>query len=79
MSARALTAISEDEDAAIPETNALDRRGGRGPSPRTAEECAKLVETLRKQMFEAAKDLDFEKAAKLRDEVLRLEALALEL
>ena len=47
--------------------------------PRTVEEAEKLIADLRRKMFEAAKDLDFEKAATLRDEVLRLEALALEL
>ncbi|MCE9636929.1 MAG: excinuclease ABC subunit UvrB [Planctomycetes bacterium] len=47
--------------------------------PRTLEEAEKRIAELRKQMFEAAKDLDFEAAAKLRDEVLRMEALALEM
>jgi len=37
------------------------------------EEIPKLVEQLTKQMFEAARDLEFEKAAELRDRIRELE------
>jgi excinuclease ABC subunit B len=38
------------------------------------EEIPKLVEQLTKQMFEAARDLEFEKAAELRDRIRELES-----
>ena len=38
---------------------------------------AKDIEILKKQMLEAAADLDFEKAAKLRDELRKIESLKL--
>ncbi|MBU0459562.1 MAG: UvrB/UvrC motif-containing protein [Nanoarchaeota archaeon] len=34
-----------------------------------------LIEQLREQMHEAAKDLEFEKAASIRDEIAKLEKL----
>jgi excinuclease ABC subunit B len=34
-----------------------------------------LIEQLREQMREAAKDLEFEKAASLRDEIMKLEKM----
>ena len=37
------------------------------------EEIPKLIEELTKQMFEAARDLEFEKAAQLRDRIRELE------
>ena len=37
------------------------------------EERRDLINQLRKQMVEAAKDLEFERAAELRDEISRLE------
>ena len=40
-----------------------------------ASERAKLVKELRKQMLEAAKMLEFEKAAALRDEINKLRSL----
>jgi excinuclease ABC subunit B len=43
------------------------------------EKIPKLVKKLRKEMLEAAKKLDFEKAAELRDRVKRLEELELAL
>ncbi len=42
-----------------------------------AKDVPKKVARLRKQMFAAAKKLDFERAAKLRDEITRLEEGAL--
>ena len=40
------------------------------------ENMASMVEKLRKEMFAAAETLDFEKAAELRDKILRLEKKA---
>lgn len=40
-----------------------------------ANERAKLVKELRKQMLEAAKALEFEKAAAIRDEINKLRDL----
>lgn len=40
-----------------------------------AKERAKIVKELRKQMLEAAKNLEFEKAAMLRDEINKLRTL----
>lgn len=40
-----------------------------------ANERAKMVKELRKQMLEAAKALEFEKAAMLRDEIRKLKTL----
>ena len=45
----------------------------------TAKEIPKLVKKLRKEMLAAAKDLNFEKAALLRDRVKKLETLELAL
>ncbi|MBN1865894.1 UvrB/UvrC motif-containing protein, partial [Candidatus Sumerlaeota bacterium] len=36
------------------------------------------IETLRKEMFDAAENLEFERAASLRDEIFDLERLVLE-
>jgi excinuclease ABC subunit B len=36
---------------------------------RSVEDISKLIEKLRKEMFKAAKDLDFERAAELRDKI----------
>ena len=41
----------------------------------TKEQKEDLIEQLREQMRNAAKDLEFEKAASLRDEILRLEKM----
>ena len=34
-----------------------------------------LIDQIREQMHEAAKDLEFEKAASLRDEIMKLEKM----
>jgi excinuclease ABC subunit B len=39
------------------------------------EQKEDLIDQLREQMRNAAKDLEFEKAASLRDEILRLEKM----
>jgi excinuclease ABC subunit B len=49
----------------------LDRGGDLPETP--LEEIPKLIEELTKQMFEAARDLEFEKAAELRDRIRELE------
>ena len=46
---------------------------------RTAEDVARAVAGLRKEMREAAQELDFERAAELRDRLQHLEARELEL
>ncbi len=43
------------------------------------KELAKLVKTLRKEMLAAAQELDFEKAAALRDRIRKLETMELKL
>jgi excinuclease ABC subunit B len=46
---------------------------------RTAEDVARAVARLRKEMREAAQELEFERAAELRDRLQHLEARELEL
>lgn len=61
-----------------------DARRERGKMPKVAEQVvryltpdqrADLVDELRKEMHQAAKDLEFERAANLRDEIEKLEAM----
>jgi excinuclease ABC subunit B len=40
---------------------------------RSVEDISKLIEKLRKEMLKAAKDLEFEKAAELRDRIKLLQ------
>ncbi len=47
--------------------------------PRTPEAAKQRIDALRDRMLVAAKALEFEQAAGLRDEVFRLESLMLEL
>ena len=44
----------------------------------TPRECKRRIDKLRKNMLAAAHDLDFEKAAKLRDDLFKLEKRMLE-
>jgi excinuclease UvrABC helicase subunit UvrB len=46
---------------------------------RSRQELSEHVRALRAQMLEAARNLDFELAARIRDEVFRVEALELEI
>jgi excinuclease ABC subunit B len=46
---------------------------------RTAEDLSRAVARLRREMRDAAKDLEFERAAELRDRLQRLEARDIEL
>jgi excinuclease ABC subunit B len=41
----------------------------------TSEQRQDLIEQLRREMLQAAKDLEFERAAQLRDEIERLQAM----
>jgi excinuclease ABC subunit B len=43
----------------------------------TPDQKNDLLQELRKEMENAAKDLDFERAASLRDEIARLEGITL--
>ena len=54
------TSLSILTDPALERNNPQERRD--------------LINQLRKQMVEAAKDLEFERAAELRDEINRLES-----
>ncbi|HRC77618.1 MAG TPA: helicase-related protein, partial [Kouleothrix sp.] len=55
------------------------RGGAAGELPIPKDELVKLIKELEKQMKQAAKDLEFEKAAALRDQVIELRrTLALE-
>ena len=40
-----------------------------------ASERAKIIKELRKQMLEAASNLEFEKAASLRDEIAKMKEI----
>ncbi|CAD7286648.1 UvrABC system protein B [Campylobacter majalis] len=60
--------LHEQDDAEI-------YRKGKKLEKMPASERAKLVKELRKQMFEAAAALEFEKAAALRDEIAKLRDL----
>jgi excinuclease ABC subunit B len=50
------------------------RRGGAADAPDEQRELAERVEALRQQMFTAAENLEFETAARLRDDLRRLQA-----
>jgi excinuclease ABC subunit B len=65
---------------------ARDARREKGKMPLVAEQVIRfltpdqkndLLQELRKEMENAAKDLDFERAASLRDEIARLEGITL--
>ena len=45
--------------------------------PRSREEIEKRIVKLKDEMMAAAKDLEFERAAEIRDEIVRLEAASL--
>jgi excinuclease ABC subunit B len=67
----------DDDDASHPPSLAdLVARGAAVPKSR--EEIEKRIENLKGEMLAAAKELEFEKAAEIRDEILRLEAASLE-
>ncbi len=68
-------------DDEVPAARGRGRRGGRDRDRRSAvfelaglppDELGRLVQTLEEEMHEAAKDLRFEEAARLRDEISEL-------
>ena len=68
---KAVRQVIEATKAAQPEA---DRYEGKSPSELTKKELADYVKLLEKQMREAAKDLQFERAALLRDRVFEYRA-----
>jgi excinuclease ABC subunit B len=64
-----------DEDGPPPSLADLVARGV--STPRSREEIEKRIVKLKDEMLAAAKDLEFERAAEIRDEILRLEAASL--
>jgi excinuclease ABC subunit B len=69
-----LESIEEQDYAAVPQVaEALGDYGG------DLRQVPKLVKKLRKEMLAAAKELDFEKAAELRDRIKQLEDAELKL
>ena len=66
----------EEKDYFTPAGFIAENQEDYGLSPK---EIPKLVNKLRKEMFAAAKSLDFERAAELRDRVKKLEEMALAL
>jgi excinuclease ABC subunit B len=85
-----LEPVAEDGEESVGKSKGKGKRG-RGKAPATApgatprrqfadhKELLQHVKTLRQEMMAAAKNLDFELAAKIRDEVYRLEQLGMEL
>ena len=70
----ASTAIADVRSDAEEKTRRLQEASVAEPNQRylTDQQKRELVDRLTKEMYEAAKDLDFEKAAELRDEIHRL-------
>jgi excinuclease ABC subunit B len=72
-----MTVPDDDEESTEPPSLAdLVTRGH--AVPRSRAEIEKRIEKLKAEMLAAAKDLEFERAAEIRDEVLRLEAASIE-
>ncbi|MCQ2555256.1 MAG: UvrB/UvrC motif-containing protein, partial [Clostridia bacterium] len=61
-------------EATVKEESALESFEGKSASELTRKELKEYIAVLEKEMREAAKDLQFEKAAKLRDRVFELKA-----
>src|SRR5262249_32663482 len=51
-------------------------KGGKATGVSREVELAEQIRALRAEMFTAAENLDFERAAKMRDELKKMEALA---
>lgn len=64
-----LSSIYERDYMAVPELSESERE------PISKQEIPSMVKRLRKEMIEAAKNLDFEHAAELRDKIVRLEQM----
>jgi len=69
-----LESIEEQDYAAVPQV-----ADGLGDYSADLKQIPKLVKKLRKEMLAAAKELDFEKAAELRDRIKSLEDAELKL
>ncbi len=68
-----LLSLQGDQKRRPTATPTRGRRGRRRAEPAMPrEELERLIQTLEEEMHEAAKDLRFEYAARLRDEVLEL-------
>ncbi|WP_169777264.1 excinuclease ABC subunit UvrB [Campylobacter mucosalis] len=63
------------EDSLHEEDEGENYRKGKKLEKMPANERAKIVKELRKEMFKAAEALEFEKAAALRDEIAKIRAL----
>ncbi len=76
-----MTVPDDDDDVSDPRAwrGLADHVAETADLPRSLQEVQKRITDLSAEMFAAARDLEFEKAAELRDEILRLEKLALEL
>jgi excinuclease ABC subunit B len=76
---RDLVTVPDDEEDEPSHPPSLADLVAQGVStPRTREEIEKKIAKLKDEMFAAAKELEFERAAEIRDEILRLEAASLE-
>ena len=76
---RDLVTVPDDDDESPSRPPSLADLVAQGVSaPRSREEIEKRIAKLKDEMFAAAKDLEFERAAEIRDEILRLEAASLE-
>ena len=67
---------AKDEIAAASGKRRKADRSGRQKLPMTGEERTKLIETLTAEMKEAAKHLEFERAAYLRDRIAEIRAFS---
>jgi excinuclease ABC subunit B len=63
-----LSSLAEQDYVTVEVEEAEDRLADVHPS-----EMPKLIEQLTREMFEAARDLEFEKAAQLRDRIRDIE------
>jgi excinuclease ABC subunit B len=61
----------------MPTVEVMGKKGKKKQAPVAIDDIPKTVADLRKQMHAAAEDLDFEKAATLRDRIKALEAYEL--
>jgi excinuclease ABC subunit B len=76
---RDLMTVPDDEEEESSHPKSLADLVAQGVStPRSREEIEKRIVKLKAEMMAAAKDLEFERAAEVRDEILRLEAASLE-
>jgi len=74
---RDLITVPDDEDDADAPPSLADLVAQGVSTPRTLEEIEKRIAKLKDEMLAAAKALEFERAAEVRDEILRLEAASL--